>query len=203
MPILGRDWSQSGVADLFTRINKNGYRMIYLSARAIGQARSTKDMLKSIKQGNLVLPDGPIFLNPTSLFSAFHREVIVKNPEEFKINCLKDIGALFKSSPFYSGFGNKFNDVIAYRALNIPHSRIFTINPQGQLRHDLSLTFLSSYSGMSDIVDHFFPSLDQQDPATSQEFNPVNYWRDPIPGLSDDEIILISSSPTTDPEKKS
>ena len=35
-------------------------------------------------------------------------------------------------------------DVIAYRALDIPNFRIFTINPQGQLRHDLSHTFLSS-----------------------------------------------------------
>ena len=35
-------------------------------------------------------------------------------------------------------------DVIAYRALDIPSFRIFTINPQGQLRHDLSHTFLSS-----------------------------------------------------------
>ncbi|XP_012943748.1 phosphatidate phosphatase LPIN3-like isoform X2 [Aplysia californica] len=194
MPILGRDWSQSGVTELFTRINNNGYKLIYLSARAIGQSRSTKDMLRNIKQGNLVLPEGPIFLNPTSLFSAFHREVILKNPEEFKISCLKDIAALFPSSPFYAGFGNKVNDAIAYRELSIPNFRIFTINPQGQLRHDLSLTFLSSYSGMSDIVDHFFPSLDQVDRGTSLEYNPVNYWRDPIPCLTDDELALISET---------
>ena len=37
------------------------------------------------------------------------REVIVKNPEEFKIHCLKDIATLFPSTPFYAGFGNKIN----------------------------------------------------------------------------------------------
>ncbi|GFS08811.1 phosphatidate phosphatase LPIN2 [Elysia marginata] len=192
MPIIGRDWSQSGVAQLFTRIDQNGYKLIYLSARAIGQSRSTKDMLKSIRQGGLVLPNGPLFLNPTSLFSAFHREVILKNPEEFKISCLKDIADLFPSSPFIAGFGNKLNDVIAYRALDIPKSRIFTINPQGQLRHDLSLTFLSSYTDMSDLVDHLFPCRDHVDRGAASEFTGVTYWRDPIPALSDAELALIS-----------
>ena len=44
-----------------------------------------------------------------SVFS--FREVIEKKPEEFKISCLKDIGALFPqtNTPFYAGFGNKVN----------------------------------------------------------------------------------------------
>ncbi len=37
LPLVGRDWSQSGVTELFTNIEKNGYRFMYLSARAIGQ----------------------------------------------------------------------------------------------------------------------------------------------------------------------
>ena len=36
LPIIGNDWSQSGVAQLFTQIQDNGYKMLYLSARAIG-----------------------------------------------------------------------------------------------------------------------------------------------------------------------
>jgi phosphatidate phosphatase LPIN len=75
LPLIGRDWSQSGVAQLFTRLSNNGYKLLYLSARAIGQSRITKDLLRSIKQGDLVLPDGPLLLNPTSLISAFHRQV--------------------------------------------------------------------------------------------------------------------------------
>ena len=73
LPLMGRDWSQSGVAQLFTRLSSNGYKLLYLSARAIGQSRITKDLLRSIKQGDVVLPDGPLLLNPTSLISAFHR----------------------------------------------------------------------------------------------------------------------------------
>jgi phosphatidate phosphatase PAH1 len=73
LPIVGQDWAQSGVAQLFTKIKNNGYRILYLSARAIGQAHITREYLRSVKQGDLSLPDGPLLLNPTSLLSAFHR----------------------------------------------------------------------------------------------------------------------------------
>ena len=166
LPIIGRDWAQSGVASLFTKIVNNGYHIVYLSARAIGQASITKDYLASVKQGEVNLPDGPIFLNPTSLVNAFHREVIEKKPEAFKIACLRDIKHLFPEdrNPFYAGYGNRvnvrflfsfrlrisqhfcliFQDVWAYQAVGIPMSRIFTINPKGELRHELTNAFQTS-----------------------------------------------------------
>ena len=76
LPVIGNDWAQSGVAQLFSKIKLNGYQIMYLSARAIGQASVTKDYLQSVKQGNVCLPDGPLFLNPDSLYHAFRREVI-------------------------------------------------------------------------------------------------------------------------------
>lgn len=118
LPRIGRDWAQSGVANLFTKIKENGYKMLYLSARAIGQAEGTREYLKSVRQGELYLPDGPLLLSPTSLLSAFHREVIEKKPEEFKISCLKDIQALFPHNPFYAGFGNKINVSILIFEIN-------------------------------------------------------------------------------------
>ncbi|XP_034185717.1 phosphatidate phosphatase LPIN isoform X2 [Osmia lignaria lignaria] len=180
LPIVGKDWAQSGVAQLFTKIKNNGYKLLYLSARAIGQAKVTREYLKSIKQGDLSLPEGPLLLNPTSLISAFHREVIEKKPEEFKISCLSDIQALFPegSKPFYAGYGNRINDVWAYRAVGIPTMRIFTINHRGELKHELTQTFQSSYSNMSFIVDHLFPAW-REDAA--DEFSHFAYWRDPIP----------------------
>ncbi|CAK9817447.1 Phosphatidate phosphatase LPIN2 [Anthophora plagiata] len=161
LPIVGKDWAQSGVAQLFTKIKNNGYKLLYLSARAIGQAKVTREYLKSIRQGDLSLPDGPLLLNPTSLISAFHREVIEKKPEEFKISCLSDIQALFPegSKPFYAGYGNRINDVWAYRAVGIPTMRIFTINHRGELKHELTQTFQSSYACQCDIVNDLFPLL--------------------------------------------
>lgn len=192
LPIVGKDWAQSGVAQLFTKIKNNGYKLLYLSARAIGQARVTREYLKSIKQGDLSLPEGPLLLNPTSLISAFHREVIEKKPEEFKISCLSDIQALFPegSKPFYAGYGNRINDVWAYRAVGIPTMRIFTINHRGELKHELTQTFQSSYSNMSFIVDHLFPAwrVDAAD-----EFSNFAYWRDPIPELASLEELYAQT----------
>jgi phosphatidate phosphatase LPIN len=108
--MVGKDWAQIGVAELFSKIEENGYKMLYLSARAIGQSRATRDYLKSIRQGDVKLPDGPLLLNPTSLISAFHREVIERKPEQFKIECLSDIKRLFgEKNPFYAGYGNRIN----------------------------------------------------------------------------------------------
>ncbi|XP_046603298.1 phosphatidate phosphatase LPIN2 isoform X2 [Neodiprion virginianus] len=195
LPIVGKDWAQSGVAQLFTKIKNNGYKLLYLSARAIGQARLTREYLKSIKQGDLSLPEGPLLLNPTSLLSAFHREVIEKKPEQFKISCLSDIQALFPedTKPFYAGYGNRINDVWAYRAVGIPIVRIFTINHRGELKHELTQTFQSSYSNMSYIVDHLFPPLPED---ATDEFSNFAYWREPIPELPDLEVLSTETQTT-------
>ena len=37
-----------------------------------------------------------------------------------------------------------FQDVWAYQAVGIPMSRIFTINPKGELRHELTNAFQTS-----------------------------------------------------------
>ncbi|XP_044744130.1 phosphatidate phosphatase LPIN2 isoform X2 [Coccinella septempunctata] len=183
LPIVGNNWAQKGVAQLFHKIADNGYKLLYLSARAIGQARVTRDYLKSIKQEDVSMPAGPVLLNPTSLILAFHREVIEKKPEQFKIQCLTDIKALFPSDshPFYAGYGNKINDVYAYSAVGIPIERIFTINPKGELKHELTQTFQSSYSNMSFIVDQLYPS--RVEPAN--DYSQFIYWRDPITPLDE------------------
>ncbi|KAF5301352.1 hypothetical protein FQA39_LY10750 [Lamprigera yunnana] len=183
LPIVGKDWAQSGVAQLFNKIKDNGYKLLYLSARAIGQARITREYLKSIKQGDLNMPEGPMLLNPTSLITAFHREVIEKKPEQFKISCMSDIRALFPidSNPFYAGYGNRINDVWAYRAVGIPIVRIFTINHKGELKHELTQTFQSSYSSMTNYVDQLFPPLLE----AANDYSQFVYWRDPIPNVLD------------------
>ncbi|XP_041772156.1 phosphatidate phosphatase LPIN3 isoform X1 [Anopheles merus] len=167
LPMVGKSWDQIGVAQLFSKIEENGYKMLYLSARAIGQAKTTRGYLQSIRQGDVKLPDGPLLLNPTSLMSAFHREVIEKKPEQFKIACLNDIRDLFpERNPFYAGYGNRINDVWAYRAVGIPTSRIFTINPKGELKHELTQTFQSTYAGQSLMVNDYFPRIERESPES-------------------------------------
>ncbi|XP_058124848.1 phosphatidate phosphatase LPIN3 [Anopheles ziemanni] len=194
LPMVGKSWDQIGVAQLFSKIEENGYKMLYLSARAIGQAKTTRGYLQSIRQGDVKLPDGPLLLNPTSLMSAFHREVIEKKPEQFKIACLNDIRDLFPDrNPFYAGYGNRINDVWAYRAVGIPTSRIFTINPKGELKHELTQTFQSTYANMAYIVDQLYPPIKHIE-EEDNEYTSFNYWREPVPEIDFDGCDISGSS---------
>ncbi|NXE17887.1 LPIN3 phosphatase, partial [Ardeotis kori] len=139
LPHLGKDWTHPGIVKLFHKIHLNGYKFLYCSARAIGMARITKGYLEWVNEQGCALPKGPILLAPSSLLSAFHREVIEKKPEVFKIACLTDIQNLFATKmPFYAAFGNRANDVYAYKQVGLPESRIFTVNPKGELIQELT-----------------------------------------------------------------
>ncbi|XP_073251989.1 phosphatidate phosphatase LPIN3-like isoform X1 [Porites lutea] len=195
LPVVGQAWAQSGVAHFFCKIQQNGYKVLYLSARAIGQAQQTRDYLKSVKQDQIMLPDGPLLLNPESLIKAFHREVIEKKPQEFKIACLRDIQRLFPTNknPFYAGFGNKGSDVLSYRAVGISVSRIFTINHRGEVRHDLTNAFQTSYIKLSDLVDQMFPPFKTKGHPPSgliapDQFSSFTYWRAPLPDITVDDL---------------
>merc|ERR1712029_1037065 len=150
--------------------------------------------------------------NPTSLVNAFHREVIEKKPEAFKIACLRDIKHLFPEdrNPFYAGYGNRVNDVWAYQAVGIPMSRIFTINPKGELRHELTNAFQTSYGSMTDIADHIFPPTDaNSSPSMNLEYSSFTYWRDPLPAVVDMkqnlkmrlQVTQLLAKPLTQPLK--
>lgn len=188
LPQFGNQWAQAGVAQLYNRIANNGYQILYLSARAIGQASSTKGYLRYVKQDEFSLPDGPLLLSPSSLLAAFQREVIEKKPEVFKKAALSDIAALFPASinPFYAGFGNKVNDVVAYQAAKVPISKIFTINHRGELRHELVKGMTSSYCELSDeFVDLYFPPMSspqhQEKKKTSREEEHPSVTRSTFP----------------------
>ncbi|NWH49211.1 LPIN3 phosphatase, partial [Fregata magnificens] len=160
LPHLGKDWTHHGIAKLFHKIHLNGYKFLYCSARAIGMAHITKGYLKWVSEQGCALPKGPILLAPSSLFSAFHREVIEKKPEVFKTACLMDIQNLFATKlPFYAAFGNRANDVHAYKQVGLPESRIFTVNPKGELIQELTKNHKSTYERLSELVEFIFPPL--------------------------------------------
>uniref|UniRef100_A0A3B4ANE5 LNS2/PITP domain-containing protein n=1 Tax=Periophthalmus magnuspinnatus TaxID=409849 RepID=A0A3B4ANE5_9GOBI len=140
LPHLGKDWTHQGIAKLYHSVHENGYKFLYCSARAIGMADMTRGYLHWVNDRGTLLPQGPLMLSPSSLFSAFHREVIEKKPEKFKIECLTDIKNLFypNTHPFYAAFGNRDNDVFAYKKVGVPVSRIFTVNPKGELILELA-----------------------------------------------------------------
>ncbi len=189
LTMLGRDWTHAGVAKLFSDIEMNGYKIMYLTARSIGQADSTRSYLLGVEQESIKLPIGPVILSPDRTIAALRREVILRKPEVFKMACLRDIQGLFGNSdlkPFYAGFGNRITDALSYRSVGIPSSRIFTINPNAEVHMELLelAGYKSSYVHIGELVDHFFPPVIAR-AGGDERFNDVNFWRERLPELSD------------------
>jgi phosphatidate phosphatase LPIN len=134
-------------------------------------------------------------MSPDRLFTSFHREVIMRKPEVFKMACLKDIQRLFGGrDPFYAGFGNRITDAISYRSVNVPSSRIFTIDTQGDLKLELLTGFKSSYIHLNDLVDQMFPPINK---TIHEEYNDFNYWKSPMPEIDIPELDEEGPIPTS------
>lgn len=181
---IGRDWTHQGVAKLYTDIINNGYNIFYLTSRSVGQADMTRAYLNGVVQENFRLPKGPVIMSPDRTIAALRREIYLRKPEVFKMACLRDIMQLFDKpvhmTPFYAGFGNRFTDALSYRSVNIPSTRIFTINSNAEVSLDvLSLnSYKTGYASMREIVDHFFPPVGLLVPAGGEAYTDFNYWRD-------------------------
>ena len=182
--MIGRDWTHLGVAKLYSDIVANGYHIMYLTSRSVGQADTTRNYLNSVVQENYRLPKGPVILSPDRTIAALRREVYLRKPEVFKMACLRDICNLFgpNVNPFYAGFGNRLTDALSYRSVSIPSTRIFTINSNAEVSLDLlSLNnYKSSYVTMRELVDHFFPTVNLLAPRGGESFTDFNYWREDV-----------------------
>mmetsp|Transcript_81401 Transcript_81401/g.231054 ORF Transcript_81401/g.231054 Transcript_81401/m.231054 type:complete len:343 (+) Transcript_81401:492-1520(+) len=191
IPMLGRDWSHSGVAKLFSDVVQNGYQIVYLTTRPIGQASMTKDYLESLSQEDATLPQGPVLLSPESLFHNTTRRERLSHV--FKISALRGIRLLFpdNQNPYHAGFGNEAGDMVAYRKAGVPRARVFCVNFEGELQ-SLNNTFRKSYANINALLDEIFPPVSDVNKAraTSDQFVDVNFWRTPPPVLDSDEEDL-------------
>lgn len=198
LPTLGKDWTHQGIAKLYHKVSQNGYKFLYCSARAIGMADMTRGYLHWVNERGTVLPQGPLLLSPSSLFSALHREVIEKKPEKFKVQCLTDIKNLFfpNTEPFYAAFGNRPADVYSYKQVGVSLNRIFTVNPKGELVQEHAKTNISSYVRLCEVVDHVFPLLKRShssDFPCSDTFSDFTFWREPPPPFEDQDVRSASA----------
>ncbi|XP_027711425.1 phosphatidate phosphatase LPIN1 [Vombatus ursinus] len=198
LPTLGKDWTHQGIAKLYHKVSQNGYKFLYCSARAIGMADMTRGYLHWVNERGTVLPQGPLLLSPSSLFSALHREVIEKKPEKFKVQCLTDIKNLFlpNTDPFYAAFGNRPADVYSYKQVGVTLNRIFTVNPKGELVQEHAKTNISSYVRLCEVVDHVFPLLKRShssDFPCSDTFSNFTFWREPLPPFENQDIHSASA----------
>ncbi|KAG2373977.1 hypothetical protein C9374_011642 [Naegleria lovaniensis] len=154
---MGKDYTHPGIAKLFQSIAENNYKFIYLSARPITMAQLTREYIQTIYQDGYKMPLGPTITSPNKAFNALAREVIIRRPETFKINCLTTIASLFPTDfPFYSGFGNRPTDCISYVSVNIDPTKCYRVNKQGKLLVQATKVTFASYNEIeSQIMKHF------------------------------------------------
>ena len=190
LPALGlSDWKHSGVVplyhqvtalqpprhpDLCPQISRQGYTLLYLTNRAIGQADMTRDYIFSLEEGGVAMPPGPVLLQIDSVVGALKTEVIKGQPELNKIVALSKIRGLFPSNPFVAGFGNKVGcnnaaaaplvtacvqewDILAYKALSIDPDMIFHVMEDSSLVVE-GTGLPTSYSNIINNVTNLFPS---------------------------------------------
>lgn len=184
-PMVGRDWSHAGVASLYNDITDNGYKMMFLTSRAISHASGTRKYLSSLRQGDQTLAQGPVMCAPDPLSKALFREVVTRNPQRFKIRCLQDIRNLFPSgyNPFHAGFGNRETDVESYLAVGVPQHRVFTINPKGEVVCETTKRVKQyTLSEVNELVHEMFPEVETCpiNGSAEEQFNDFNHWKNPL-----------------------
>ncbi|PKS12813.1 hypothetical protein jhhlp_001025 [Lomentospora prolificans] len=182
--MIGRDWTHVGVAKLYCDIVANGYNIMYLTSRSVGQSDTTRAYLSNIVQDGYKLPRGPTILSPDRTMAALRREIYLRKPHIFKMATLRDIRQLYgpDHKAFYAGFGNRFTDQISYRTVDVPRNRIFTINSNAEVSLDLlSLNKLKmTYMNINEVVDHYFPPVSTLVKGGGEEFTDFTYWRQPL-----------------------
>jgi phosphatidate phosphatase LPIN len=187
--MVGKDWTHSGIAKFYSDIMKNGYKIMYLTSRAIGQSKTTKEFLENVVQNSNSLPRGPVIMSPDRLFKSFVREVIHRTPQKFKAEKLREIAGLFpeERNPFFAGFGNRDTDAIAYRAAGVPLNKIFIINTESTI-YVYNNTYAKTYSQLDDLVFEMFPPVNQDEELADYEFGDLNFWKPDYLPLLDDDI---------------
>lgn len=109
--------------------------------------------------------------------------------------CLRDIKRLFVDrNPFYAGFGNRLTDGLSYRHVEIPSSRIFTIDSYGNVKLELLelAGYTSTYIAMANLVDETFPPVNR---SSQPAFNDFNYWRPALPDIDLPDLTPQPASP--------
>ncbi|KAK8061514.1 hypothetical protein PG994_007880 [Apiospora phragmitis] len=134
--MIGRDWTHAGVAKLYSDIVANGYNIMYLTSRSVGQADTTRAYLNGVVQDNYRLPRGPTILSLIGQWRPSARNI---SPKASHIRNLYGPDR----HCFYAGFGNRLTDQISYRTVDVPRNRIFTINSNAE---DLWTCYLSTSS---------------------------------------------------------
>jgi len=161
--MVGKDYAHPGIAALYRKIVRNGYKILFVTSRAISQSNSTRAYLQTLTQNGETLPLGPVMCAPDPISTALYREVVARKPEVFKIRCLTRVRRLFdvdiNKTRMFAGFGNRSSDALAYKTCGIELDKIYTIDPKSRLRsEETGETFEIQH--LVDKVDQAFPPIE-------------------------------------------
>ena len=181
--MVGKDYAHPGIASLYRKIVRNGYKILFVTSRAISQSNSTRAYLRTLTQNGETLPIGPVMCAPDPISTALYREVVARKPEVFKIRCLTRVRRLFdvdiNKTRMFAGFGNRSSDALAYKTCGIELDKIYTIDPKSRLRSEKTgETFEIQH--LMDKVDQAFPRIEgrtQNDDEEEEEVEVAARWR--------------------------
>jgi len=167
LPKLGITAEHDKVVELFDRIRRRGYHIIYLTARSYSQDYETKNYLFEMLQnrGDYSLPQGPVFLSPLTFIDSLKAEVLYKNPDIQKTETINDIWNAFDTrqksgimDTVVAAYGNKESDVRAYKNAGIDANKIYIVDPDGQLV-TIGTRKMSTYAEQVEKIDELYPLL--------------------------------------------
>jgi phosphatidate phosphatase PAH1 len=116
-------------------------RLLYLTARPIAMAESTRKFLAEAQQDGLGLPDGPLIGFTGTLAGVLKMEMNA-TARFYKYEALKsclltpynEIGCTDPARFLWGGIGNSIADELAYRDAGVPTCRIFIIEARSTIR---------------------------------------------------------------------
>ena len=160
LPRFGINAHHDHVIELFDKADKNGYKVVYLTARSIAQAESTREYLFETlqDQDGFSLPQGPVFMSPRPL--AMAALASIADPAPMKTALIKTITDTFerKANVFVGAYGNKESDARAYVQAGIPSELIFIVNESSVMKR-FSDGQITSYRQHELLVDQIYPNL--------------------------------------------
>jgi len=165
---LGITSVQENVVELFDKVDKNGYKVVYLTARSMAQEEDTRDYLFKMLQNvnGFSMPRGPVLFSPISFISGLIAEVVTKSPDIQKTKLIEEIWTTFKSenntdinNTILACYGDKETDAKAYLGTGISASSVFIVNGEGGKLINKGSGERSSYGEQAKNVNQLFPNL--------------------------------------------
>lgn len=173
LPIMEKDSSSmmhEGAPEFYSRLAKNGYRIVYLTCQGPSRAEWIHSMRRRSTSADAsrdcaLLPNGPVLLSPDRLLGSM--EPASMNAQEFKVAALNGLRALFpvEVNPFYAAFGKTYADSVVFTQVGVFLGKVFLVDEgDGRLRHNSLMNFQESYRSVLRMADKMFPPISSDSP---------------------------------------